>query len=144
MDEIIDYVMETPGNTNPNVLRGMLNNSGGNLPPVTSDDNGDVLTVVDGKWAKAAPSGGSGVLVVGFDENDMTKLNKTWQQIADAAVSGIVALVDVYDDQTVVDYLGETNINDNEYQVIFKTNSGSYIFIASSASGYPVSQDDNT
>ena len=29
MDEIIDYVMETPGNTNPNVLRGMLNNSGG-------------------------------------------------------------------------------------------------------------------
>ena len=29
MDEIIDYVMETPGNTNPNVLRGMLNNRGG-------------------------------------------------------------------------------------------------------------------
>ena len=30
MDEIINYVMDTPGNTNPNVLRGMLqNNSGG-------------------------------------------------------------------------------------------------------------------
>ena len=28
-DEIIDYVMDTPGNTNPNVLRGMLENSGG-------------------------------------------------------------------------------------------------------------------
>ena len=29
MDEVINYVMETPGNTNPNVLRGMLNNSSG-------------------------------------------------------------------------------------------------------------------
>lgn len=28
------------------------------LPKVTSSDNGDVLTVVEGKWAKAAPSGG--------------------------------------------------------------------------------------
>lgn len=26
MDEIIDYVVETPQNTNPNILRGMLNN----------------------------------------------------------------------------------------------------------------------
>lgn len=24
MDEVINYVMETPGNTNPNVLRSML------------------------------------------------------------------------------------------------------------------------
>lgn len=29
MDEIINYVMDTPGNTNPNVLRGMLENSSG-------------------------------------------------------------------------------------------------------------------
>lgn len=27
------------------------------LPKVTASDNGDVLTVVSGKWAKAAPSG---------------------------------------------------------------------------------------
>ena len=26
MDEVINYVMETPGNTNPNVLKGMLEN----------------------------------------------------------------------------------------------------------------------
>lgn len=31
------------------------------LPSVTSDDNGDVLTVVEGAWAKAAPSGGGGL-----------------------------------------------------------------------------------
>lgn len=41
-------------------LNAIANNGGGgsSLPDVTSDDNGDVLTVVDGAWAKAAPSGG--------------------------------------------------------------------------------------
>lgn len=33
------------------------------LPVVTADDNGDVLTVVEGAWAKSAPSGGGGLLV---------------------------------------------------------------------------------
>lgn len=37
MDEIINYVMDTPGNTNPNVLRGMLENS--------SDSNRFVVTL---------------------------------------------------------------------------------------------------
>lgn len=36
-----------------------------NTPPeVTATDNGDVLTVVDGAWAKAAPSGGGDSFVV--------------------------------------------------------------------------------
>lgn len=39
MDEIINYVMDTPGNTNPNVLKGMLEkNSGG---------DGDVYDAVE-------------------------------------------------------------------------------------------------
>lgn len=37
--------------------------SGGELPEVTSADNGDVLTVVEGAWAKAAPSGGNKFVV---------------------------------------------------------------------------------
>lgn len=37
------------------------------LPVVSATDNGDVLTVVEGAWAKAAPSGGgSNVLVVNY------------------------------------------------------------------------------
>ncbi len=34
------------------------------LPTVTSDDNGDVLTVVEGAWAKATPSAGGGGYVI--------------------------------------------------------------------------------
>jgi hypothetical protein len=34
------------------------------LPDVTSEDNGDVLTVVDGAWAKAQPSGGESPIAV--------------------------------------------------------------------------------
>lgn len=33
---------------------------GGGLPEVTSANNGDVLTVVEGVWNKATPSGGGG------------------------------------------------------------------------------------
>ena len=34
------------------------------LPAVTSDDDGDVLTVVDGAWTNAAPSGGPSAITI--------------------------------------------------------------------------------
>lgn len=58
MDEVVNYVMETPGNTNPNVLRGLL-----------------------GK------SGGGNVLIVNMNINQETQtatLDKTWREIYDA------------------------------------------------------------
>ena len=35
------------------LAKSMSGGGGSSLPPVTSDDNGDVLTVVDGAWDKA-------------------------------------------------------------------------------------------
>ena len=45
------------------LYNGVKNGGGSNLPEVTSDDNGDVLTVVDGAWAKAEPGGGGARIV---------------------------------------------------------------------------------
>ena len=57
--DIIDYVMETPGNTNKKVLGRLIDEvEGVKLPEVTEDDNGNVLTVVEGAQDKAEPSGG--------------------------------------------------------------------------------------
>jgi len=51
-DEIFDYVMNSPENTNPAVLRGMLNSiegggGGGGLPPYENADINKVLTLAD-------------------------------------------------------------------------------------------------
>lgn len=46
-----------PANTREECFLADIAENGGGLPGVTSDDNGDVLAVVDGEWAKApAPS----------------------------------------------------------------------------------------
>lgn len=50
-DEIFDYVMNSPENTNPSVLRSQLNSleTASELPPVTEEDNGKLsvyLTVL--------------------------------------------------------------------------------------------------
>lgn len=53
-----------------------IENSGGSdLPAVTSDDNGDVLTVVNGVWDKASPAGGGGVKIIELVENTDTNNN---------------------------------------------------------------------
>ena len=108
---------------------------GSGLPEVTSEDNGDVLTVVEGSWAKAAPTGGNGALIV--HGNLLTRaLDKTWQEIHDAAplvwmeAEGSYApCCAVYEDEG--DYVAifvEYQQNGN----IFRD------YVATSASGYPV------
>ena len=50
---------------------------GSSLPEVSADDNGDVLTVVEGEWAKAAPSGGGYDAIINFSVDDGGNITAT-------------------------------------------------------------------
>lgn len=68
IDEIIKYAFESPENTNPNVLRSMLNEIEG--------EGGDT----------PAPSGEE-TMVININDD---QLNKTWQEINDALNQDII------------------------------------------------------
>lgn len=117
------------------LLKALGGGSGGSgLPSTDSASAGDVLSLdsnKDPQWA--TPSGGGGVLLVHDVEGT---LDKTWQEIHDAALTDVVILAGINDNQITHRYLSETLISGDEYQVGF-SNGESY-YIASSASGYPV------
>lgn len=73
-DKVIDYVMSTPHNANRQVLEGMLDGASGGagLPAVSGEDEGKVLTVVNGEWNKAESSVGyecNQSLITAFEGN---------------------------------------------------------------------------
>ena len=115
------------------VDRDDIDEHGSSLPAVTSDDNGDVLTVVEGAWDKAAPGGGGGSVLLIHNDNNV--LDKTFKEIQDASRIGAVILLSDSETQTMHSYLYETNINGNEYQVGF--DNGTMYFITDSEDGYP-------
>ncbi len=137
-------------------------NAGDELPAVTATDNGNVLTVVEGAWAKAAPSGGGGgVFPIGLvwdDEASVTVMNKTVQEIMDAANSG--KMLWVYhssgDGDPIYEMYGfvSTVWWESGYNVSVATGKSSitvegetinylptFIFSADSLTGYPSSAD---
>ena len=63
--QVIDYVMNSPANTNKAVLEGMLDGVGGvDVPTPTASDNGKYLGVEDGEYALVEASSGSGGTLV--------------------------------------------------------------------------------
>ena len=100
------------------------------LPEVDSEDNGKVLTVVDGEWAAANGGGtGGGVLVV--TDTDGT-LDKTAEEMFAAIIKGIV----INKGHTFSIVSEATNVGSN-YVFVTTNNGNSMLYLASSASGYP-------
>lgn len=75
------------------IARG-VGGGGSSLPAVTSDDNGDVLTVVNGAWDKAAPGGGGGYTIqaeISYDDTTheyTVSTEATFADIKSAVESG--------------------------------------------------------
>lgn len=111
------------------------------LPKVTSTDNGDVLTVVEGKWEKAVPGGGGGsvLIVEGTWDNSILTLNKTWKEIHDGLLAGSVVL---YKEEPHEGYIITSGVfycsqvyNEGSTYAVYFGNSKS--FTTSSETGYP-------
>lgn len=96
---------------------------GGGLPEVTSDDNGDVLTVVNGAWSKAQPSGGDGGLVIDVSTLDVPTYNEVeiyslyvsleGDEIFDIFGDGSVYVGDAPENAVIVTKTGEDGETDN-------------------------------
>lgn len=109
---------------------------GSSLPTVTSDDNGDVLTVVEGEWDKAAPSGGVFVTTPTYDAlTETLTLDKTWQEIATAYESGKICRVFSEEETSMSDWIVQGVSHTPTYGYDIHTANG--VFTASSADEYP-------
>ena len=90
-NEVLDYVMNSPENTNPAILGQMLDaNSGTKLPEPTPEDNGKILGVADGAYALVSGGGGGSAepLIVNLVYGDTTYLDKTYAEIKTALLAG--------------------------------------------------------
>ena len=77
--------------------------------------------------------GGSGVLVVNKDKTPPFALDKTWQEIFDAASTGVVFLVSVGDGEVSTDLVRTVYTDDSTYSL----EDSASIYSTNSASGYP-------
>ena len=115
------------------------------LPKVTSIDNGDVLTVVSGKWAKAPPSGGGSepLIITRMSSGSSYDLNKTWKEIHDAFCDGTNCIITWTDEvanwSSVVVGVADTG-EDPEYFTVHAVSifgNGTEVYTAASETDYP-------
>lgn len=113
-EEILNYVMDTPDNTNRMVLSDMLD--------------------------EFSSGGGASILVVGVtEEGSFWNCDKTWQEIYEAFLSGSVRLSCPVFTENAVDYRNVivVSTDGSQYDVYFWDGLDINAFHASSADGYP-------
>lgn len=106
---------------------------GKELPAVTSEDNGDVLTVVEGAWAKAAPSGGGGESnVILLEVSNDGYLNKSVKDLKDLIAAGKTAMIasvwgnGAYAGVFYLVWVGYYSDN-SDYEAAFVVSDGDYV-----------------
>lgn len=99
------------------------------LPAVSGDDNGKVLTVVDGAWAPAAGGGGGTFAVTYLYSSNHT--DKTFQEVYDAFTSGKIVYLILGLEDTAYQYVLLTGIyysqGDGYYNIYVDFNGNSMI-----------------
>lgn len=121
-------------------LCSVAGGSGTSLPSVTSSDNGDVLTVVSGKWAKATPKDYSpfeveGTLTQVESSMTLTLSNVTGADLYEALLAGKkvkMTITDPSEDVTTVvtDVFVSANADKDTFQFAFSMLTASLSFVA--------------
>lgn len=116
------------------------------LPSVTAEDNGDVLTVVDGEWQKASggeggDSGGGGAFYINIiiDEEENNALDKTWKQIYDAVVTNKQGVFFIENTDTACYIYTLSGISWESGTYMIETSSGTSYY-ADTENDYPINQ----
>ena len=118
------------------LLKGQGGGSGGSdLPSVTADDNGKVLSVVNGAWA-------ADNVFFNISATDGV-LNKTWTEIYDAiSVGKVCRLIDSYETGVIQLYVEHVYEEDGVYLVRLVGVNSNW-FQTTTANGYPEYFEDS-